>query len=58
MRWLTSRGQHDQAMSLLNTVYGRVRNQAALIEAAELLELEEQREGEENITYTFLSRPL
>lgn len=58
MRWLTSRGQHDQAMSLLNTVYGRVRNQVALIEAAELLEVWEQRGGEENITYTFLSRPL
>lgn len=51
MRCLTSRGQHDQAMSLLNTVYGGVRNQAALIEAAELLELKEQR-GERRTSHT------
>lgn len=35
---LTSGGQRDQAVSLLNTVYVRVRNQAAPTEAAELLE--------------------
>lgn len=39
MRWLTYWGRNDQAMSLFNTTYGRVRNQAALIEAADLLEL-------------------
>lgn len=58
MRWLASRGQHDQAMSLLNTLNGRVRNQAAVIGAAVLLEVREQGGGEGNITYTFLSRPL
>lgn len=45
MRWLTSWGRYDPAMSLLNTVHERERNRAALTEAAALLELKSRGVG-------------
>lgn len=45
MRWLTSWGRRNPAMSLLNTVHEREKNRAALTEAAALLELKSGKRG-------------